>query len=159
VVSSWDFQGRVNLVLDYPIGFAREVLLMLQPPVVVVTACESGYYLSDLLEFQPAGLLIEPFDPPALEAALRLAASGHSAGYPEFMGDYRLPPRERQVLRLLAKGLSDKDIARELKIAPKSVSHAVLSLREKMGVENRAQEGLMYLGALKSNLQRDRQPK
>lgn len=146
MISQWQFPSRVSLLLDYPPGFAVEILSLLQPPVVVITASSSPYYLQDLLDFQPAGLLLEPAEPAHLQAALTLASSGQNAGYPTIPKDQRLTARERQVLRLLVRGYSDKEIARELDIEPKTVSHWVMSIRGKMGARDRTQAVLMYWG-------------
>lgn len=147
-VDRWEFPAEATLVLDYPVGFAQEVLGLLEPPVVVVTGSESPYYLEHLKEFKPSALLIEPVLPEQLEAALRLAALGQGVAYPNLRDEAHLTPREHQVLRLLVHGLSDKEIARELGVEPKTVSHWMLSLRQKMGAENRAQAILMYWGTL-----------
>lgn len=134
------------MLLDYPLGFTFEILSLLAPPVVVLTASSSPYYLQDLLEYQPTGLLLEPAEPQSLQAALTLAASGQIAGSPTIPEDQRLTPRERQVLRLLVRGYSDKEIARELDIEPKTASHWVMSIRSKMGARDRIQAVLMYWG-------------
>lgn len=48
-----------------------------------------------------------------------------------------LSPREDQVLRLLAQGLRNKDIAAELGVSPKSVMHHTCSIYRKLGVRGR----------------------
>ena len=50
-----------------------------------------------------------------------------------------LSPRERSVLALLSQGLSNKDIARALSIAPETVKSHVKNIFGKLGVERRAQ--------------------
>jgi DNA-binding NarL/FixJ family response regulator len=51
----------------------------------------------------------------------------------------QLTPRERQVLRLLARGYSYRDIARELDIAVKTVETHVSSVLRKLQLSNRHQ--------------------
>jgi predicted ATPase/DNA-binding CsgD family transcriptional regulator len=48
-----------------------------------------------------------------------------------------LTPREREVLRLLAHRLSDKEIAAELSVSPRTVMHHVSSLLGKLGLTSR----------------------
>jgi predicted ATPase/DNA-binding CsgD family transcriptional regulator len=48
-----------------------------------------------------------------------------------------LSPRERQVLRLLVEGHSDRQIAETLSISPKTASNHVSSILAKLGVETR----------------------
>jgi DNA-binding NarL/FixJ family response regulator len=50
-----------------------------------------------------------------------------------------LSRREREVLLLLAQGLSNPDIARQLFITPKTAEHHVSSILNKLGLRNRAQ--------------------
>jgi DNA-binding NarL/FixJ family response regulator len=50
-----------------------------------------------------------------------------------------LSPREREVLLLLASGLSNPDIARRLFITPKTAEHHVSSILGKLGLHNRAE--------------------
>ncbi len=50
-----------------------------------------------------------------------------------------LTTREREVLRLVADGLSNKQVARRLHIAERTVKYHVTSAMTKLGAENRAQ--------------------
>ena len=50
-----------------------------------------------------------------------------------------LTPREREVLRWLARGLSNQEIAEELVIVPKTVRNHVSRIYSKLGVDSRAQ--------------------
>ncbi len=49
-----------------------------------------------------------------------------------------LTPRELEILRLIAQGLSDKLIAAELGLAPSTVSNHVSAILLKLDVENRS---------------------
>ena len=53
-----------------------------------------------------------------------------------------LTTREVEVLRLVARGLSQKEIAARLVISPKTVSNHVERVYTKIGVTNRAMAGL-----------------
>ena len=54
-------------------------------------------------------------------------------------GGGRLSERERAVLRLVAAGLTSKQIARELSITERTVQFHVTGLLNKLGAESRAQ--------------------
>jgi DNA-binding NarL/FixJ family response regulator len=56
-----------------------------------------------------------------------------------------LSEREIEVLRLLARGLANKEIARELSIAEKTAKTHVSSILSKLGVQSRTQAAL-YAG-------------
>jgi DNA-binding NarL/FixJ family response regulator len=51
---------------------------------------------------------------------------------------FGLTARELEVLRLLAQGLSDAQIAEQLVISPRTVNHHTTSLYSKLGVSSRA---------------------
>jgi len=53
-----------------------------------------------------------------------------------------LTPRELEVLRLLARGLTNKESAKELEISPRTVGHHVESIYTKIGASTRAAAAL-----------------
>jgi DNA-binding NarL/FixJ family response regulator len=55
-----------------------------------------------------------------------------------------LTVRERDVLRLLTEGLTDRDIAAALTISPRTVETHVSSILHKLGVRNRAEAAGLY---------------
>lgn len=55
-----------------------------------------------------------------------------------------LTEREREVLRLLAEGLTNADISARLYVSPETTKSHVKRLMRKMGVNNRSQAGAMY---------------
>lgn len=57
--------------------------------------------------------------------------------------DYRLTPREREVLQHLLRGASNKEIARALDLQVVTVKLHIRSLCRKMGAENRTQAALI----------------
>lgn len=58
-----------------------------------------------------------------------------------------LSSREHEVLRLLADGLTDREIAGALAISPRTVESHVSSVLRKLGVRNRAEAAQRYRGA------------
>jgi HD-GYP domain-containing protein (c-di-GMP phosphodiesterase class II) len=76
-----------------------------------------------------------PFDREAVEAVL--AAAGHRV-VRRREGPAGLTPREVEVLRLLARGLSNKEIARRLSISPKTVGNHAEHIYAKIDATSRA---------------------
>jgi DNA-binding NarL/FixJ family response regulator len=71
------------------------------------------------------------------QAAARLIRDVVAPGRPDALSD-----REVDVLRLLARGLANKEISRELGIAEKTVKTHVSSILGKLGVQSRTQAAL-----------------
>jgi two-component system nitrate/nitrite response regulator NarL len=54
-----------------------------------------------------------------------------------------LARREEQILELVAKGLSNKEVARELDLQEKTVKHYMTSILQKLQVRNRVEAALL----------------
>ena len=76
-----------------------------------------------------------PFDADAVEAVL--AAAGHRVARRR-EGPAGLTPREVEVLRLLARGYSNKEIAQRLSISPKTVGNHAEHIYAKIDAQSRA---------------------
>ena len=59
--------------------------------------------------------------------------------------EFSISPRELEVLVLLARGLSDAEIAAELSISARTVGSHTESIRRKLGVTNRTQAVVVAL--------------
>jgi DNA-binding NarL/FixJ family response regulator len=57
-----------------------------------------------------------------------------------------LTPQERQIVRLAARGLSNKDIAAQLFLSPRTVGHHLYKAYPKLGVASRGQLAGLELG-------------
>ena len=58
----------------------------------------------------------------------------------------QLTPRERDIARLVAQGLSNKEIAAQLFLGEGTVRNNIVIIMEKLNVRNRTQLGLTYHG-------------
>jgi HD-GYP domain-containing protein (c-di-GMP phosphodiesterase class II) len=76
-----------------------------------------------------------------------LSAAGHAGRAPERPSG--LTDRELEVLRLIARGLTNKEIASQLSISTKTAGHHVQHVFEKLGVTTRAAAAMI---AMKSGL-------
>lgn len=131
--------------------------------VVVLTTFDDDESIFESIRAGALGYLLKDVSSAALSEALRLAASGQSFLTPRVAtrlvsrvantsatrpqsGPSRLDvltPRERQVLRLIARGAANKDIARHLDVAEGTVKNHVTSLLLKLGVNDRLQAALL----------------
>ena len=73
---------------------------------------------------------------------MRTSALGGEAGPPATAGLQRLTSRERDVLRCLARGLSNRAIAEELGMAERTARTHVSNILAKLGLSSRTQAAL-----------------
>jgi DNA-binding NarL/FixJ family response regulator len=133
----------------------------LEPPlrIVVFAMSDTDETMSDVLHAGASGLLGKDASLPDLISAIRLAARGQTMLAPvvaqrlvNWFRDRRSPSemvlepmvssltqRERQVMLLIARGLSTDEIARELTIGVATVRTHVYRVRCKLGARDRAQ--------------------
>jgi DNA-binding NarL/FixJ family response regulator len=88
--------------------------------------------------------LMKPLNPDDLLARVRRAVSRSTAGMRVVNGSTRqvvsvLTPRERDVLALLAEGLSTAAIAKRLVISPKTVGTHIQRILAKLGLHSRGE--------------------
>ncbi|CAN5314109.1 response regulator transcription factor [soil metagenome] len=131
-----------RITADYP-GVAVLVLTMFDEDVLVGEALEAG----------ARGYLLKGAEPGEIDRAIRAVASGDAifgrdiaqrvlgrvtpqrtgAAFPQ------LSERERQVLDLIARGLSNTAIAERLGRAPKTIGNHISAIFLKLGVATRAE--------------------
>ena len=136
--------------------------------VIALTASIDEARMMGVLRAGAAGYVRKDAEPETLLAAVRAVARGKTYIDPSVSGQVLhaasprddLTPREREVLRRLALGLSNREIADALCIGEETVKTHVGSVLGKLQVENRAQaivqalrRGLVSL----EELDRDRQ--
>ena len=144
--------------------------------VLMLTVSEDGATLAAALQRGASGYLLKTVDSDALASAIVAAMRGQSTISPEMTGKLvtafqalqgaavpgaaadaptlaatpvpALSPRERQILAEIARGASNKEIARTLDIAEATVKIHVQHILRKLGLSSRVQAAVYAAGRL-----------
>jgi DNA-binding NarL/FixJ family response regulator len=131
--------------------------------VIVLTSFADDEKLLPAIQAGAAGYLLKNVQPKELARAVRAAHAGEAlldpmvaarlveaiaqpAGASDAPSE-RLTPREREVLELIGRGLSNKRIALELGVSEKTVKTHVGHVLAKLGVSDRTQAALYAVRA------------
>ena len=123
--------------------------------VLILTSVTERGHVLPAVQAGAAGYLYKDVDPQALVQAIRAVHDGHVLFAPDAAeamlagpasGDDRglaaLTDREREVLVHIARGRSNREIARALVVSEKTVKTHVSNLLMKLGVQDRTQAAL-----------------
>ncbi|MGW4646273.1 response regulator [Kitasatospora sp. NPDC004289] len=125
------------------------------PKILVVTTFENDDYVYEALRAGADGFLLKRSRPAEIAHAVRLVAAGESLLFPaairrlageranrparEALDRAGLTEREAEVLRLVAQGLSNGEIAERLFLGVQTVKTHVSSVLGKLGARDRTQ--------------------
>ncbi|MFC0039208.1 response regulator transcription factor [Actinomadura rayongensis] len=124
------------------------------PKIIVVTTFENDEYVYDALKAGADGFLLKRARPDEILHAVRMVAGGDTLLFPAAIralaaahaprGDAaawhaKLTEREADVLRLMARGRSNAEIAAELFVSPQTVKTHVGNLLAKLQARDRTQ--------------------
>ncbi|MEU3503191.1 response regulator transcription factor [Streptomyces hundungensis] len=142
-------------ILDPPVGVVH------RPKVLMLTTFDVDDYVYEALRAGASGFLLKDAPPADLIGAVRVVAAGEALLAPsvtrrliaEFAAQRAAPrvgvaaalrlngltPREGEVLELIARGLSNQEIAGRLVLAEQTVKTHVGRVLAKLGLRDRAQ--------------------
>ncbi len=129
--------------------------------IIILTVYDDEQYIFALLEAGAAGYLLKTVGASELAQAIRQVHEGESVLSPsvarKVLGRFAPPPglpshqkasdllseREREILRLAAKGIGNRDIAQELTLSIRTVQNHLSRIFDKLGVASRT-EAVVY---------------
>lgn len=126
-----------------------------QAQIVMLTVSEDAKDLLEALRIGARGYLLKNIDTEFLLDSIRRAAAGESVMSPQMAGKLadamrapakdnaydagKLSPREREIIVKLARGDSNKEIARELNLAESTIKIHVQGILRKLNLTSRVQ--------------------
>jgi DNA-binding NarL/FixJ family response regulator len=122
--------------------------------VLIITSFTEPSAVLPAVRAGAAGYVYKDIDPPALATAIRAVHAGHvllhpdvarllSSGASRSPATARLTNREREVLTEIARGRSNREIARALALSEKTVKAHVSAVLSKLEVQDRTQAALL----------------
>lgn len=139
--------------------------------ILILTAYRHKHYILACIEARVNGYLLKSARRSELANAIRMVHAGETVYCGEATGDIfyelaadrvkggvtlgalKLHSREIDVLRLVAKGMSNKDVSKELCVTENTIATHLVNIFKKLGVESRVEavlyavrEGLVNIG-------------
>lgn len=148
-----DGLAAARALLDPPVGVEH------RPRVLMLTTFDVDDYVYEALRAGASGFLLKDAPPADLISAVRVVAAGEALLAPSvtrrLIADFAqqrpaprkdrslrlkgLTPRETEVLELIARGLSNQEIAARLILAEQTVKTHIGRVLAKLGLRDRAQ--------------------
>jgi len=132
-----------------------------QTKVLVLTTFDDDEYVSQAMRFGAKGYLLKDTEPDDLALAIRAVQKGHTqlgpglfekalllASSPSLSvnpppGLDQLTPRELEVLRLIASGANNREIAQVLFLSENTVKNYVTNILSRLNLRDRTQAALL----------------
>ena len=137
---------------------AAEIIASTPTKVLVLTTFDADEYVYEALRIGASGFLLKDAEPEQLVSAVRIVARGDALIDPAItrrlihafsltlqpppptpVNLAGLTPRELEVLRQIARGLSNREIARELFVEESTIRTHVTRILTKLGLRDRVQ--------------------
>ena len=135
----------VILDLELPRMSGLDAIPLLSRSAAVLVLSAYGENIEEAIRAGAKGYLLKGAPLDEIERAIATVARGESYIDPRLASrlvtrsPQRLSEREREVLRLVAGGQSNKQIAAKLRISERTAKFHVTAILNKLGAENRAQ--------------------
>jgi DNA-binding NarL/FixJ family response regulator len=129
-----------------------------QTKVLVLTTFDDDEYVSQAMRLGAKGYLLKDTEPAEIAAAIRAVCKGHTQLGPGLLEKVLLPeqiptplpppelalltPRELEVLRLIASGANNREIAHTLFLSENTIKNYVTNILDRLNVRDRTQAAL-----------------
>jgi DNA-binding NarL/FixJ family response regulator len=143
-----------------------------QVKVLILTTFDDTEYVSQALQCGAAGYLLKDTPVEELVQAIQLVHKGYTQLAPGLaqklmagggpttdvttaptgaanLDAYDLTPREQEILKLIAAGASNKEIAQQLYISEKTVKNHITSILSRLGLRDRTQAAILVHSLVK----------
>lgn len=157
-----DIEKQPDLIIcDLSLGLERGTALLTEPrldpfqhlPVLIYSASDSINDVYESIEAGAAGFVIKSATTETLFYGIRTILGGGTFVDPSLVGGIveaqkasvrpdSLSERESQFLRLIAEGLTNREIGGTLHLAEKTVKNQLTSIFRRIGVRNRTEAAL-----------------
>ena len=113
---------------------------------ILLTTYGTSDGIAHALRTGAKGAVLKNADNSELAKAIRIVAQGGDYISPDIRQQLAadppvpdLTPRQSEILESMVRGLTDRDIAQQLRLSPESVSEHVGAIRQKIGAANRTE--------------------
>lgn len=137
---------------------ARKITSETNAKTLILTTFDEDDYIMEAIKNGARGYILKNNTPDKIIAAIKTVASGSAVmqdvvmekvkenlAMDKKMDDSLFSQREMDVIKEIAKGLSNKEIAAKLYISEGTVKNYITSILSKTGLEHRTQIAIFYL--------------
>lgn len=132
--------------MDGATATTKILQLLPQTKVIILTSFGEADGIAHALDAGASGALMKNIDYSELVNAIRAVMAGETVVAPEIRKMINdMPPvpelseRQRNILTSISRGLTDADIATQLKLSPYSVREHITTIFNKLGAANKAE--------------------
>lgn len=127
---------------------------------LILTTFDDDEFITDAIKYGAKGYLLKNNPPEQIKDAIKMVYGGNSVMQDVVLDKIKagldtdksskldktlFSERELEIMKLIAKGFSNKDIANELYISVGTVANYITSIFNKTGLEHRTQIAVYYL--------------
>lgn len=150
----------VRMPVKNGVEAAKEICNNTSTKVLILTTFDDDEFIMDAIKNGAKGYLLKSNPPDKIKDAIRMVKSGSTViqdivfdRIKEGLGNTKVnkldknlfSKREIEIIESISRGLSNKQIAKELYISEGTVANYITSILDKTGLEHRTQIAIYYL--------------